>query len=92
MPSQNPYGVPLPITVLWEAIADRYGDSAVVELQTLYAVANRRYGRVSKLNTMRRLVGHYERRGRHPRLAEWKATLADPMTFIDREDQPESPH
>lgn len=32
MPSQNPYGVPLPITVLWEAIADRYGDAAVVEL------------------------------------------------------------
>lgn len=86
MPSRNPYGVPLPINVLWEAIADRYGDSAMLELQALYAAAQRRYGRVSKLNTMRRLVGHYERRGGHPKLAEWKTTLADPMAFIDREE------
>ena len=86
MPSRNLYNVPLPLDVLWEAVADRYGNAAVVELQTLYAVANRRYGRVSKLNTMRRLIGYYERRGGHPRLAEWKATLADPMGFIDREE------
>lgn len=31
MPSRNPYGVPLPIIVLWEAIADRYGDSVVID-------------------------------------------------------------
>lgn len=86
MPSNNPYGVPLPITVLWEAIADRYGDATVIELQALYAVAKRRYGRVSKLNTIKRLVVLYERRSGHPKLAEWKATLADPMAFIDRED------
>ena len=92
MPSRNPYGVPLPITVLWEAIADRYGDNAVIELQTLYAVANRRYGRVSKLNTIERLVSYWKTRGDHPKLEQWKATLADPMAFIDREDQPESPH
>lgn len=86
MPSNNPYGVPLPITVLWEAIADRYGDGAVIELQALYAIANRRYGRVSKLNTIKRLVGYYEHRDGHPKMAEWRAALADPMGFIDREE------
>lgn len=85
MPSvTDRYNVPLPLTALWEAIAERYGDAAVVELQTLYAAASKRYNRVSELNRRHQMLAHG-----YPYSAErrrqYEESLTDPQAFIDRE-------
>lgn len=84
MPSKNPYGVPLPLTVLWEAIAERYGDAAAVELQALHSHAQRRYDRVRLLEYRRAMLvyGYLNDKRRH----EYQASLDDPQGFIDRKD------
>lgn len=89
MPSQieKEYGVPLPLDLLWSLLSDRLGVEATNELRAIHRQAMRRYNRAAELNRRRRLVAHWEREGRtHPRLADYRASLADPLSFIDRED------
>lgn len=86
MPSQieQRYGVPLPIDVLWSLLADQLGPERMNDLRAIYRAATRRYSRAAELNRRRRLVAHWERTDHsHPRLAAYRASLADPMAYID---------
>lgn len=89
MPSQTEqrYGVPLPIDVLWSLLSDQLGPERTNGLRAIYRAAAKRYSRAAELNRRRRLVAHYERAGRtRPRLAVYRASLADPMAYIDGGD------
>lgn len=88
MPSQIEarYDVPLPIDLLWRELEERYGAEAVAELRAIHQRATQRYSRAGELNKMRRLLRYWEMRTPdHPKLAQWRATLADPQAYIDRE-------
>lgn len=79
------YGVPLPIDVLWSLIEAEIGPEKTSDLRVAYQQATKRYGRASDLNKYRRLVSYWERREPgHPRLADWRAILANPQAYIDR--------
>jgi hypothetical protein len=81
------YGVPLPIDVLWSLLSERLGTEATNELRVIHRQATKRYSRAAELNRRRRLVTHWERTGQRGELMErYKASLADPQAFIDREE------
>lgn len=80
------YGVPLPIDVLWRELETRYGPEVVAELQSIHRRATQRYSRAAELNRRRRLVRSWDRSGQaHKSLERYRASLADPLAFIDRE-------
>ena len=83
----TPYGVPMPLDVLFAALGDAYGDQAAGELKAVYDAAQRRYQRAQRLVQFERDV----RRGprtlmTESKLAYRRAMLADPLAYINGEE------
>ena len=88
---QRALNIEPPDRVLWAALKAALPAEEVRKVEEAYKAQSRRYQRASELNKLARWVRHNEHRALNAeqaaRLEKRRAILADPLAYINGEDQ-----